>query len=119
LRLRLWEGLRSRLDQVFLNGHPDRRLPGNLNVSFKFVESEGLVATLAGIAVSSGAACTTAKAEPSHVLKALGIPEDLARASIRFGLGRSTTGEEIDEVIGRVVSAVTKLRKLSPLYRAK
>jgi cysteine desulfurase len=119
LRRRLWDGLRSRLDLVSLNGHPDRRLPGNLNVSFKYVESEGLMAALAGIAVSSGAACTTAKAEPSHVLKALGLPEDLARASIRFGLGRSTTGEEIDEVIERVASAVTRLRKLSPLYRAK
>ena len=116
LRDRLWKGLR-RLDQVTLNGHPDRRLPGNLNVSFKFVESESLMVALDGIAVSSGAACTTSKAEPSHVLKAIGLPEDLARASIRFGLGRGTTAEEIDTVVDRVVSAVKKLRKLSPLYK--
>jgi cysteine desulfurase len=118
LRDRLWEGLRSRLDLVTLNGHAERRLPGNLNVSFKYVESEGLMTALDGIAVSSGAACTTVKAEPSHVLRALGLPEDLARASIRFGLGRGTTTAEIDEVIDRVASAVRKLRELSPLYRA-
>jgi cysteine desulfurase len=117
LRDRLWEGLRSRLDLVTLNGHAERRLPGNLNVSFKYVESEGLMTTLDGIAVSSGAACTTVKAEPSHVLRAIGLPEDLARASIRFGLGRGTTTAEIDEVIDRVASAVVKLRQLSPLYR--
>jgi cysteine desulfurase len=117
LRDRLWEGLRSRLDLVTLNGHAERRLPGNLNVSFKYVESEGLMTALDGIAVSSGAACTTVKAEPSHVLRALGLPEDLARASIRFGLGRGTTTAEIDEVVERVASAVKKLRELSPLYR--
>jgi cysteine desulfurase len=118
LRDHLWDGLRSRLDQVTLNGHPERRLPGNLNVSFKHVESESLMVALDGIALSSGAACTTAKAEPSHVLRALGLPEDLARASIRFGLGRGTTQEEIDIVIERVATAVKKLRKLSPLYNA-
>jgi len=118
LRDRLWNGLRSRLDQVTLNGHPEKRLPGNLNVSFKHVESESLMVALEGIALSSGAACTTAKAEPSHVLRALGLPEDLARASIRFGLGRGTTQDEIDTVIERVASAVVKLRKLSPLYKA-
>jgi len=118
LRDKLWRGLSRGLDHVTLNGHPDRRLPGNLNVSFKFVESESLMMALAGIAVSSGAACTTTKAEPSHVLKALGIPEDLARSSIRFGLGRFTTAGEIDTVIERVVTAVKKLRKLSPLYKA-
>jgi len=117
LRNRLWDGLRKRIDQVTLNGHPERRLPGNLNVSFKFVESESLMVALDGIAVSSGAACTTAKAEPSHVLRALGLPEDLARASVRFGLGRFTTAAEIDIVIERVAAAVKKLRKLSPLYR--
>jgi cysteine desulfurase len=118
LRDRLWEGLRGRLDLVTLNGHADRRLPGNLNASFKYVESEGLMTALEGIAVSSGAACTTVKAEPSHVLRAIGLPEDLARASIRFGLGRGTTAAEIDEVIARVASAVRKLRELSPLYRS-
>jgi cysteine desulfurase len=117
LRDRLWNGLRKRIDLATLNGHPERRLPGNLNVSFKFVESESLMVALEGIAVSSGAACTTAKAEPSHVLRALGLPEDLARASIRFGLGRFTTKEEIDIVIERVAGAVKKLRKLSPLYK--
>ncbi len=119
LRDRLWNGLRKRIDQVSLNGHPAKRLPGNLNVSFKFVESESLMVALEGIAVSSGAACTTAKAEPSHVLKALGLPEDLARASVRFGLGRFTTADEIDTVIDRVATAVKKLRGLSPLYKAK
>jgi cysteine desulfurase len=118
LRDRLWKGLRT-LDPVTLNGHPERRLPGNLHVSFKYVEAESLMAELDGIALSSGAACTTAKAEPSHVLKALGLPEDLARASIRFGLGRSTTGAEIDTVVDRVAGAVRKLRKLSPLYKEK
>jgi len=118
LRDRLWDGLRKRIDQATLNGHPERRLAGNLNASFKHVESESLMVALDGIAVSSGAACTTAKADPSHVLRALGLPEDLARASVRFGLGRFTTAEEIDIVIGRVASAVKKLRKLSPLYRA-
>jgi len=118
LRDKLWRGLSRGLDLVTLNGHPDQRLPGNLNVSFKFVESESLMMALAGIAVSSGAACTTTKAEPSHVLKALGLPEDLARSSIRFGLGRFTTAEEIDTVVERVVAAVKKLRKLSPLYKA-
>ena len=117
LRDRLWDGLRKNLDLVTLNGHPKRRLPGNLNVSFKYVESEGLMTALEGIAVSSGAACTTVKAEPSHVLRAIGLPEDLARGSIRFGLGRGTTAEEIEEVIDRVTGAVRKLRELSPLYR--
>jgi cysteine desulfurase len=116
LRDRLWEGLRSQLDHLTLNGHPERRLPGNLNVSFRFVESESLILALEGIAVSSGAACTTAKVEPSHVLKALGLPEDLARASVRFGLGRTTTEGEIDLVIERVVAAVRRLRRMSPLY---
>jgi len=116
LRDRLWEGLRRDLDHLTLNGHPDRRLPGNLNVGFKFVESESLILSLGDIAVSSGAACTTAKVEPSHVLKALGLPEDVARASVRFGLGRTTTEQEIDVVIQRVVDAVRRLRKMSPLY---
>jgi cysteine desulfurase len=116
LRDRLWEGLSNDLDHVTLNGHAERRLPGNLNVSFKYVESESLILSLDGIAVSSGAACTTAKVEPSHVLKAIGLPEDLARASVRFGLGRSTTQAEIDTVRKRVVDAVRRLRKMSPLY---
>ncbi|HEY3226136.1 MAG TPA: IscS subfamily cysteine desulfurase [Planctomycetota bacterium] len=116
LRDRLWEGLSNDLDHVTLNGHAERRLPGNLNVSFKYVESESLILALDGIAVSSGAACTTAKVEPSHVLKAIGLPEDLARASVRFGLGRSTTQAEIDTVRKRVVDAVRRLRKMSPLY---
>jgi cysteine desulfurase len=116
LRDRLWGGLSKDLDHVTLNGHAERRLPGNLNVSFKYVESESLILALDGIAVSSGAACTTAKVEPSHVLKAIGLPEDLARASVRFGLGRSTTQAEIDTVRKRVVDAVRRLRKMSPLY---
>ena len=117
LREKLWKKISSELDEVFLNGHPTERLPGNLNVSFAYVEGEGLMMGMSDLAVSSGSACTSASLEPSYVLKALGLPEDLARSSIRFGLGRTTTVEEIDTVIERVVAAVKKLRKLSPLYK--
>jgi cysteine desulfurase len=129
LRERLREGLFSQLAEIYLNGHPVHRLPGNLNVSFAYVEGESLLmglngsvhpiaasASLPPIAVSSGSACTSATLEPSYVLKALGVGDDLAHTSIRFGLGRFNTDEEVDYVINRVVSEVQRLRDLSPLY---
>ena len=129
LRRRLQDALFSQLDEIYLNGHPVHRLPGNLNISFAFVEGESLLmglygsvhpiaasASLPPIAVSSGSACTSATLEPSYVLKALGVGDDLAHTSIRFGLGRFNTDDEVDYVIERVVSEVRRLRDLSPLY---
>jgi cysteine desulfurase len=116
LRERLREGLFAQLDELYLNGHPTRRLPGNLNVSFAFVEGESLLMGLKDVAVSSGSACTSATLEPSYVLKALGVGDDLAHTSIRFGLGRFNTQEEVDHVIERVVHEVRRLRDMSPLY---
>src|SRR5438874_10790270 len=94
-------------------------LPGNLNVSFAFVEGEGLMMALKDVAVSSGSACTSASLEPSYVLRALGVGEELAHTSIRFGLGRFNTEEEVDYAAERIIRAVSKLRELSPLYEAK
>jgi len=116
MRERLRAGLFEQLDEVYLNGHPTERLPGNLNVSFAFVEGESLLMGLKDIAVSSGSACTSATLEPSYVLKALGVGEDLAHTSIRFGLGRFNTPEEVEYVIERVVQEVRRLRDMSPLY---
>jgi cysteine desulfurase len=116
LRDKLWHGLSSQLDEIYLNGHPTERLPNNLNVSFAFVEGESMMMGMKELAVSSGSACTSASLEPSYVLKAIGVGEDLAHTSIRFGLGRFTTDEEIDFTIEKVVSTVRKLRDLSPLY---
>lgn len=116
LRQKLWDGLSSQLDELYINGHPTERLPGNLNVSFAYVEGESLMMGMKEIAVSSGSACTSASLEPSYVLKAIGVGEDLAHTSIRFGLGRFTTDEEIDFTIQKVVATVRKLRDLSPLY---
>jgi cysteine desulfurase len=116
LRRRLHEGIFSQLDEVYLNGHPTQRLAGNLNVSFAFVEGESLLMGLKDIAVSSGSACTSATLEPSYVLKALGVGEDLAHTSIRFGLGRFNTEEDVDYVLERVVHEVRRLRDMSPLY---
>jgi cysteine desulfurase len=116
LRDKLWDGIRSQLDEVYLNGHPTERLANNLNVSFAFVEGESLMMGMKELAVSSGSACTSASLEPSYVLKAIGVGEDLAHTSIRFGLGRFTTEAEIDYTIEKVVSTVKKLRDLSPLY---
>ncbi len=112
LKARLW----GEIDHLRLNGHPTERLPGNLNVSFEFVEGEALLMSLKGIAVSSGSACTSATLEPSYVLRALGVPDELAHASIRFGIGRGNTEEEVDYVGGQVVENVTRLRAISPLY---
>jgi len=116
LRERLHKGLFDQLDEVYLNGHPTERLPGNLNVSFAYVEGESLLMGLKDIAVSSGSACTSATLEPSYVLRALGVGEDLAHTSIRFGLGRFNTEEEVDYVVERVVHEVRRLRDMSPLY---
>ena len=116
LRTRLWEGLKRELDFIYLNGHEQHRLPGNLNVSFAYVEGEGLMMAMKELAVSSGSACTSASLEPSYVLKALGVGEELAHTSIRFGLGRFNTEEEVDFALAKVVAAVRKLREMSPLY---
>jgi len=116
LRERLKKNLFSRLDEVYINGSMEHRLPNNLNVSFAFVEGESLLMGINDVAVSSGSACTSATLEPSYVLKALGVGEDLAHTSIRFGLGRFNTTEEVDYVAERVVETVIRLRELSPLY---
>lgn len=116
LRARLHQGISKKLDHVSLNGHAHRRLPGNLNLSFGFVEGEGLMMGIKDVAVSSGSACTSASLEPSYVLKALGVGDELAHSSIRFGLGRFTTEDEVDYVIQDVVRAVNHLREMSPLY---
>jgi cysteine desulfurase len=116
LRDRLWKGLSAKLDYLTINGSMSARLPGNLNVSFAFAEGEALMMAIKDVAVSSGSACTSASLEPSYVLRALGVDEELAHSSIRFGLGRFSTEEEVDYVIDLVVKAVTRLRDMSPLY---
>jgi len=116
LRDKMKDAIMGALDDVYLNGHPTERLPGNLNLSFAYVEGESLLMGLKEIALSSGSACTSATLEPSYVLKALGVGEDLAHSSIRFGLGRFNTEEEVDYTIGRVIENVNRLREMSPLY---
>jgi len=116
LRDRLKDSIMSRLDEVYINGSMEHRLPGNLNISFAYVEGESLLMGINDIAVSSGSACTSATLEPSYVLKALGTGDDLAHSSIRFGIGRFNTEAEIDYVADRVVETVLRLRELSPLY---
>ncbi len=101
---------------MYLNGHVEKRLPGNLNLSFSFVEGEGLMMAIKDVAVSSGSACTSASLEPSYVLRSMGLDEELAHSSIRFGLGRFNTEEEVDYVAELVIAKVKKLRELSPLY---
>ena len=115
LRERLRAGLFVRLDHIHLNGHPTQRLPGNLNVSFDFVDGEALLLSLKEIGVSSGSACTSATMQASHVLRAMGIGDELAHTSIRFGLGRGNTEEEVDYVCDRIVEEITRLRALNPL----
>jgi cysteine desulfurase len=115
LRDRLWRGLSS-MEAVVLNGDLERRIPGNLNVSFNYVEGESLIMAIKDIAVSSGSACTSASLEPSYVLRALGRSDELAHSSIRFTLGRFTTEEEIDYAVNLVRTKVAKLRELSPLW---
>jgi cysteine desulfurase len=116
LREKLREGITGQLSEVYLNGHPTERLPGNLNLSFAFVEGEGLMMGIKDIAVSSGSACTSASLEPSYVLKSLGVGDELAHSSIRFGIGRFTSEDEIDYTIESVVREVNRLRAMSPLY---
>jgi cysteine desulfurase len=116
LRERLREGIQSRVDHTFINGSMVHRLPGNLNISFAYVEGEAMLMGLKEVAVSSGSACTSASLEPSYVLRAVGVEEELAHTSIRFGLGRFNTEEEVDFVVNLVVNKVKKLRELSPLY---
>jgi cysteine desulfurase len=116
LRDRLKTKLEAGLDEVFINGSMEHRLPHNLNMSFLYVEGESLLMGINDVAVSSGSACTSATLEPSYVLKALGLGDDLAHSSIRFGVGRFNTEEEIDYVADKLIDVVSKLRELSPLY---
>lgn len=115
LRDRLWDGVKD-MEEIYLNGDLEQRIPGNLNISFNFVEGESLIMSLKDIAVSSGSACTSASLEPSYVLRALGRNDELAHSSIRFTMGRFTTEEEVDFTIKQVRQAVEKLRDLSPLW---
>ncbi len=116
LRDRLQRKLNEGLEELILNGDAKHRLPGNLNLSFSFVEGEGLMMAIKDVAVSSGSACTSASLEPSYVLKAMGLDEELAHSSLRFGLGRFNTEEEVDYVANLLIEKVRKLRDLSPLY---
>jgi cysteine desulfurase len=116
LRDRLNDRLHKSLDEIYINGTMEHRLPHNLNISFAYVEGESLLMGINDVAVSSGSACTSASLEPSYVLKALGAGDDLAHSSIRFGLGRWTTEEEIDYVADKLAHVVTRLREMSPLY---
>ncbi|KAJ6767491.1 CYSTEINE DESULFURASE MITOCHONDRIAL [Salix koriyanagi] len=116
LQERLLNGVRAKLDGVVVNGSVERRYAGNLNLSFAYVEGESLLMGLKDVAVSSGSACTSASLEPSYVLRALGVDEDMAHTSIRFGIGRFTTEEEIDRAVELTVQQVDKLREMSPLY---
>ena len=115
LRERLWQGLQD-IEEVHVNGSIDKRLPGWLNVSFNYVEGESLIMSLSDLAVSSGSACTSASLEPSYVLRALGLNDELAHSSLRFSIGRFTTEEDIDYALGKIHQAVSKLRELSPLW---
>jgi cysteine desulfurase len=115
LRDKLWNGLKD-IEEVYLNGDLEQRVAANLNVSFAYVEGESLIMALKDMAVSSGSACTSASLEPSYVLRALGLTDELAHSSIRFSIGRFTTEEDIDHVISVVQNAITKLREMSPLW---
>jgi cysteine desulfurase len=116
MRERLWQGIANGLEEVSLNGHPTERLPGNLNLSFAYVDGNALLMNLRDVAVSSGSACTSADPEPSYVLRAMDVEDELAHSSIRFGLGRFNTAEEVEHVITAVTRVVTGLRAQSPLY---
>ena len=116
LRDKLKSSIINAIDETYINGHETLRLPGNMNISFNYVEGESLLMGLKDIALSSGSACTSASLEPSYVLKALGVGDELAHSSLRFGIGRFTTEEEIDYVVNRVIAEVDRLREMSPLY---
>lgn len=116
LQMHMWNRFQNELDEVYLNGDLDQRIPGNLNVSFAFVEGEGLMMGIKDLAVSSGSACTSASLEPSYVLRALGVEEELAHTSLRLGIGRFTTQEEVDFAADRIIAEVKRLREMSPLY---
>lgn len=116
LRDKMHREITRAIPEVYLNGHPVYRLPNNLNLSFAYVEGESMIMGMKELAVSSGSACTSASLEPSYVLKAIGVGEDLAHTSIRFGLGRFTTEEEVDFAIRKVIETANKLRELSPLW---
>jgi cysteine desulfurase len=116
LRDRLKDRIFSELGEVYINGSMEHRLPGNLNISFAYVEGESLLMGIHDVAVSSGSACTSASLEPSYVLRALGVGDELAHSSIRFGLGRFNTEEEVDYVADKIIGVVTRLREMSPLY---
>ena len=115
LQQRLLDGLKD-IEQVFINGSMERRVPQNLNMSFNYVEGESLIMGIKGLAVSSGSACTSASLEPSYVLRALGRSDELAHSSLRMTIGRFTTEEEIDYAISTIRHNVAKLRELSPLW---
>ena len=115
LRDRLWNGIAD-MEEIYLNGDLEQRIPGNLNVIFNFVEGESLIMSMKDIAVSSGSACTSASLEPSYVLRAIGRNDELAHSSIRFTIGRFSTEEEVDFTIAKTREAVEKLRELSPLW---
>lgn len=116
LRDKLKNSIKDAIDETYVNGHETLRLPNNMNISFNYVEGESLLMGLKDVALSSGSACTSASLEPSYVLKALGVGDELAHSSLRFGLGRFTTEEEVDYVINRVIREVDRLREMSPLY---
>ncbi|MGE5548064.1 MAG: IscS subfamily cysteine desulfurase [Solirubrobacterales bacterium] len=116
LRDRLLDGLKARLPEIYVNGDMEHRIPGNINISFAFVEGEGLMMGVKDLAVSSGSACTSASLEPSYVLRALGLDAEMAHTSLRFGLGRFTTEADIDYAINHVTEAVEHLRAMSPLW---
>ncbi len=115
LRDRLWTGV-SDMEEIYLNGSPNQSVPGIINISFAFVEGESLIMALRDLAVSSGSACTSASLEPSYVLRALGLNDEVAHSSIRFSIGRYTTEKDIDDTVSKVRHAVYKLRELSPLW---
>jgi cysteine desulfurase len=116
LRDRMAQTIMDACDSCYINGHATQRLPGNLNISFEFVEGESLLMGLKDVALSSGSACTSASLEPSYVLKAMGLGDELAHSSLRFGFGRFTTEEEVDWVARKVISEVSRLREMSPLW---
>jgi cysteine desulfurase len=117
LRDRLWNGIKG-IEEVYLNGSLEHRVAHNLNLSFGFVDGESLLMAFKDMAVSSGSACTSASLEPSHVLTALGLSDDLAHSSIRFSFGRFTSEQEIDHVIDVIQKAIMKLREISPLWHS-